>query len=176
MSQNKVSILGSGSFGSSIALVVASQVEELFIWCRRREIANEINTKKTNKTYLKSNFPPNIKAYTDINAVVNASNIIIIAIPGNFLEETLKKIDLNNKIVISLVKSVFINETGNNILTCCELIERRFADARVLCWCRLGGGRTQGGRAAARARPETLSGGDARRRQVRLFWKAAATE
>ena len=133
MSQNKVSILGSGSFGSSIALVVASQVEELFIWCRRREIANEINTKKTNNTYLKSNFPPNIKANNDINAVVNASNIIIIAIPGNFLEETLKKIDLNNKIVISLVKSVFINETGNNILTCCELIEQRFAAARVLC-------------------------------------------
>ena len=26
-----------------------------------------------------------------------------------------------------------VNETGNNILTCCELIERRFADAHVLC-------------------------------------------
>jgi len=133
MFQNKVSILGSGGFGSSIALVVASQVEELCIWCRRLEIANEINTKKTNNTYIKSKFPSNVKAYTNINIAINKSNIIIIAIPGNFLEETLKKIDLNNKIVISLVKSVFINETGNNILTCCELIEQRFAAARVLC-------------------------------------------
>jgi len=131
MFQNKVSILGSGGFGSSIALVVASQVEELCIWCRRLEIANEINTKKTNNTYIKSKFPSNVKAYTNINIAINKSNIIIIAIPGNFLEEILKKIDLNNKIVISLVKSVFVDQTGE-IVTTCELIEKYF-QTNVIC-------------------------------------------
>ena len=131
MFQNKVSILGSGGFGSSIALVVASQVEELCIWCRRLEIANEINTKKTNNTYIKSKFPSNVKAYTNINIVINKSNIIIIAIPGNFLEEILKKIDLNNKIVISLVKSVFVDQNGE-IVTTCELIEKYF-QTNVIC-------------------------------------------
>lgn len=131
MFQNKVSILGSGGFGSSIALVVASQVEELCIWCRRLEIVNEINTKKTNNTYIKSKFPSNVKAYTNINIAINKSNIIIIAIPGNFLEEILKKIDLNNKIVISLVKSVFVDQTGE-IVTTCELIEKYF-QTNVIC-------------------------------------------
>ncbi len=131
MFQNKVSILGSGGFGSSIALVVASQVEELCIWCRRLEIANEINTKKTNNTYIKSKFPSNVKAYTNINIAINKSNIIIIAIPGNFLEEILKKIDLNNKIVISLVKSVFVDQNGE-IVTTCELIEKYF-QTNVIC-------------------------------------------
>ena len=131
MFQNKVSILGSGGFGSSIALVVASQVEELSIWCRRLEIANEINTKKTNNTYIKSKFPSNVKAYTNINIAINKSNIIIIAIPGNFLEEILKKIDLNNKIVISLVKSVFVDRNGE-IVTTCELIEKYF-QTNVIC-------------------------------------------
>jgi glycerol-3-phosphate dehydrogenase (NAD+) len=131
MFQNKVSILGSGGFGSSIALVVASQVEELCIWCRRLEIANEINTKKTNNSYIKSKFPSNVKAYTNINIAINKSNIIIIAIPGNFLEEILKKIDLNNKIVISLVKSVFVDQTGE-IVTTCELIEKYF-QTNVIC-------------------------------------------
>ncbi len=131
MFQNKVSILGSGGFGSSIALVVASQVEELSIWCRRLEIANEINTKKTNNTYIKSKFPSNVKAYTNINIAINKSNIIIIAIPGNFLEEILKKIDLNNKIVISLVKSVFVDQNGE-IVTTCELIEKYF-QTNVIC-------------------------------------------
>ena len=131
MFQNKVSILGSGGFGSSIALVVASQVEELSIWCRRLEIANEINTKKTNNSYIKSKFPSNVKAYTNINIAINKSNIIIIAIPGNFLEEILKKIDLNNKIVISLVKSVFVDQNGE-IVTTCELIEKYF-QTNVIC-------------------------------------------
>ena len=131
MFQHKVSILGSGGFGSSIALVVASQVEELCIWCRRLEIANEINTKKTNNSYIKSKFPSNVKAYTNINIAINKSNIIIIAIPGNFLEEILKKIDLNNKIVISLVKSVFVDQTGE-IVTTCELIEKYF-QTNVIC-------------------------------------------
>ena len=83
--QEYISIIGAGSFGSAMAIVLAksSPNHNILLWARREEIANEINQSRTNKQYLPKNskeFPANISATTNINTAISKSKIIFIAL------------------------------------------------------------------------------------------------
>jgi len=56
-----ISIIGAGSFGCAMALVLAksSPNRNILLWARREEVANEINQSRNNKQYL----PKNLKNF-----------------------------------------------------------------------------------------------------------------
>ncbi|GIS52369.1 MAG: glycerol-3-phosphate dehydrogenase [NAD(P)+] [Paracoccaceae bacterium] len=130
-----ISIIGAGSFGSAMAIVLAksSPNHNILLWARREEIANEINQSRTNKQYLPKNskeFPDNISATTNINTAISKSKIIFIAIPGEYILETLKDVNLNYKTVVSLVKSIRVSDKGETETTC-QLIKKKFPESKI---------------------------------------------
>jgi len=130
-----ISIIGAGSFGSAMALVLArsSPNHNILLWVRRKEVANEINNFRTNKQYLPKNskeFPINVTATININTVISNSKIIFIAIPGEYINEILKDVNLNYKTVVSLVKSIRVSVTGE-IQTTCQLIKKKFPKSKI---------------------------------------------
>lgn len=134
MSEIKPLIIGTGSFGSAMAIVLGKSLPntQIIIWGRRLEIVEDINNNRRNSEYLPPNslkFPDNIIATNNLQESVKISNIIFIAIPSIFLEKILYSIDLNlnNKILISLVKGIFIKDNQvKNLFTVCELLNNRF--------------------------------------------------
>jgi glycerol-3-phosphate dehydrogenase len=96
--KRKVCILGGGSFGTVIARVLgqslaeASKSEDLFEsnvswWVRRQTLADEINTKHTNQQYTgDSQIPKNVVADSSLANVVKDANIIVLAVPHQFLD------------------------------------------------------------------------------------------
>ena len=45
----KISIIGAGSWGTTLAILLGKKGNKVKLWARRKEIAQEINKKKENK-------------------------------------------------------------------------------------------------------------------------------
>ena len=63
LKNNKIGILGSGSWGTVLADIAANNGYEVSIWSRNSSTINEINKKHTNKKY-----SGNKKLHKNINA------------------------------------------------------------------------------------------------------------
>ena len=139
---NKVVFVGAGSFGSAMALVAARAQPDasIKIWARRDAVVDEINVQRRNGRYLPEDadpFPSNVEATTDLSGAVQCADVVVLAVPGEFLGTTLSEIDLDGKVAISLVKSA--RQTKGDVATVCEDVEARFGSCRA---CALSG---QGG-------------------------------
>lgn len=79
----KVSVLGTGSWGSALALGLAKKGYEVSMWTRSEEQAKKINRTKENTDYLPGVlFPNNIIVTTNIEDSIKNSKIIVLAVPS----------------------------------------------------------------------------------------------
>ncbi|GHV20628.1 glycerol-3-phosphate dehydrogenase [NAD(P)+] [Spirochaetia bacterium] len=89
----KVAILGAGAWGTAIAKVIAEKSNDVILWCRRQEQADEINTKHTNSHYLKEvRLPAALRATSDVQTAVQDREYIILAVPSLYIMNTVKQI------------------------------------------------------------------------------------
>lgn len=106
-----ISIIGSGSFGTSIAIHLSSKAKNIKIYSNDKKIVDEINFKRTNKCYLKDIdfIPTNISASTNLRDVVANSKYIILAVPSQAIRsvsKTLKEYINENQILVNLAKGL----------------------------------------------------------------------
>ncbi len=88
---SKVTVLGAGAWGSTMAQVLSDAGNHVLMWGRNQEIVNEINTSHTNRKYLDENvLPLGISATTDLKQAFEYSNIYVLAVPAQVLRENLK--------------------------------------------------------------------------------------
>lgn len=79
---NKVSVIGAGSWGTAISFVLAENGHDCLLWARRPEQAKEINTQKTNQTYLPdATLPQNLRATSSLEEAIAHGDVIVIAVP-----------------------------------------------------------------------------------------------
>jgi len=88
---SKVTVLGTGAWGSTMAQVLSDAGNHVLMWGRNENVVNEINSQHTNSKYLDSNILPlGIQATTDLSQAFGYSNIYILAVPAQTLRENLK--------------------------------------------------------------------------------------
>ena len=91
MKINKITIIGAGSWGTTLAILLGEKGYNISLWARRKELAEEINSTKENKQYLKNiKIPETVIATNSIKDAVIDSNIIVFAIPSEYLREVAK--------------------------------------------------------------------------------------
>ncbi len=89
---NKAIILGSGSWGTALAMVVAENFKEVVIISRSKKSANEINTDHKNSHYLpKITLPKNITSTTDLKETLDA-DIVLFVVPTSATREMAEKL------------------------------------------------------------------------------------
>lgn len=116
----KVCVLGAGSFGTSIANVLAHNGHTTFLWGREKALIEDIQTKFVNTLYLPDfNLDPNIIATTSLEDTRDC-DITFIAIPTQYIRSTIKEynITITSPIVVNLSKGVEQRTlmTGSQIL------------------------------------------------------------
>jgi glycerol-3-phosphate dehydrogenase (NAD(P)+) len=88
---SKVTVLGAGAWGSTMAQVLSDAGNHVLMWGRNENVVNEINTQHTNTKYLAENILPlGIHATVDLEQAFAHSNIYILAIPAQVLRINLK--------------------------------------------------------------------------------------
>ncbi|MBR4015472.1 MAG: NAD(P)H-dependent glycerol-3-phosphate dehydrogenase [Anaerotignum sp.] len=87
----KVTVIGSGSWGTALAIMLAKEGHKVLIWARREDVVEELLQKRTNEKYLPGvTIPPEIQATTDRKAAVEGAEIIIFAVPSRAVRSTLE--------------------------------------------------------------------------------------
>ncbi|QST02319.1 NAD(P)H-dependent glycerol-3-phosphate dehydrogenase (plasmid) [Pontibacillus sp. ALD_SL1] len=80
----KVSILGSGSWGTALASLLADNHHETILWSRREDIAHEINTRHTNERYLPDvSLPSSLSCTTNLTEALKNSPHIVLSVPSS---------------------------------------------------------------------------------------------
>jgi glycerol-3-phosphate dehydrogenase (NAD(P)+) len=102
--------MGAGSWGTTIAKVIADAGNEVVLWSRREEVAVEINETQRNSDYLPGiDLPSNLTATSDLAFALNDAEQIYLAIPSQSLRQSLeawKEFIPKNATLISLIKGL----------------------------------------------------------------------
>lgn len=108
--QISVGVVGSGSFATAIVKMLLENCK-LVHWCVRNEfIKGAIELRGHNPNYLTAvNFnTKNLKITTDINELVTACEVVVLATPSIYLSDTMDKMncDYTGKIFVSAIKGI----------------------------------------------------------------------
>lgn len=89
----KVTVLGCGSWGTALAIVLAEKGQPVWMWCRRAEQAAEMNQRRTNERYLPGiTLPKGISVTTDLASALQDTDYVVLSVPSQSLRETLEHI------------------------------------------------------------------------------------
>lgn len=110
----KIGLIGSGSWATAIAKIIMENCGELNWFFRNKDTIDEFKRLSHNPTYLTSvKFDTNaIYFSSDIDEVVNKSDIVIFATPSPYLKNYLKKLrePLIDKLVVTAIKGIVPDE------------------------------------------------------------------
>lgn len=88
----KVTMLGAGSWGTALALVLTDNGNEVCVWAHRADLIHQINELHENKDYLPNvKLSTSIKGTTDMKEAVSDADVIIVAVPTKAIREVLRQ-------------------------------------------------------------------------------------
>lgn len=110
----KVTVIGSGSFGTALSMVLARAGHDVKLWAREQEIAWNINNFHENHVYLPGvTLSDTIECYTDLDKAVSDREMIVFATPSHTVREVSTKVKpfLNGDEIIVTVSKGIENDT-----------------------------------------------------------------
>ncbi|WP_339062694.1 NAD(P)H-dependent glycerol-3-phosphate dehydrogenase [Tepidibacillus marianensis] len=88
-----VAVIGGGSWGSALAMVLANNGVLVDIYNRREDQKEEINNHHTNRKYLPGvSLPISIKADTNLQSIVTNKPYVVLVVPSHVMRETVREI------------------------------------------------------------------------------------
>ena len=106
----KISVLGSGQWGTSLAQVLCDAGNDVLLWGRNSAVINEINSiHKNSKSLGTTQLPDQLRATTDIQAAFEHGAALVLAVPAQTLRENLnswKNLIPHDRPLISSLKGV----------------------------------------------------------------------
>ncbi|WP_087971542.1 NAD(P)H-dependent glycerol-3-phosphate dehydrogenase [Oceanobacillus rekensis] len=98
---SEIAVLGAGSWGTALSIVLADNGYDVRLWTHRQEQAEIINRTHKNEKYLNVTIPEQITAYYELDKAVKDVNAIIIVVPTKAIREVCQQ--LNNKLTNKMI-------------------------------------------------------------------------
>ncbi|MCF8571353.1 NAD(P)-dependent glycerol-3-phosphate dehydrogenase [Gordonia sp. HY002] len=106
-------VMGSGSWGTAVAKVLADAGNDVVMWARRPELAEQINVDHVNGDYLSGiTLPDTLRAVSQPAEALAGRELVVCAVPSQSLRDNLSQWldDLSpNAILLSLAKGVEVS-------------------------------------------------------------------
>ncbi|MEI6638311.1 MAG: NAD(P)H-dependent glycerol-3-phosphate dehydrogenase [Chlorobium sp.] len=113
-----IAVLGAGSWGTTLAVLLAKKGYQVRLWAHRPEFAFMLDAERQNLRYLKGvPFPDTLQVTHHLPLLVSWAEMIVTAVPSQALRETIfgfKDIALDGKIVVNVAKGIEIG-TGKRM-------------------------------------------------------------
>ena len=88
-----VSVLGAGSWGTSLALLLARQGKTVKLWAKREGLIEDIKNMQENRKYLPGIIiPSSIKLTTDLEYAVSETKAVLLAVPSHSIREVITEL------------------------------------------------------------------------------------
>jgi glycerol-3-phosphate dehydrogenase (NAD(P)+) len=106
----KIGVLGAGSWGTTLAILLSENDHDVSLWTYSEDQAQMIR-----KTHLNAEFlpgivvPPQVEILTDIEKAVFRKQLVVAAVPSQFLRSVTKQVerfDFTNTIVVNVAKGI----------------------------------------------------------------------
>jgi glycerol-3-phosphate dehydrogenase (NAD(P)+) len=111
----RVAIMGSGSWGTAFAMVLADGGSDVVIWGRDAEVARDINDRHRNDAYQPGiDLPHRISAVTEAAEATEGAALVVLAVPAQVLRENLRAWGATvdpDSVLVSLIKGIELGTT-----------------------------------------------------------------
>ncbi|MBT5353585.1 MAG: NAD(P)H-dependent glycerol-3-phosphate dehydrogenase [Flavobacteriales bacterium] len=110
--QNKknIGVIGGGSWATAIVKMLCENVNSINWWMRNEDSISHIETYGHNPNYISDAElkKEKLNISSDINSVIENSDLIVLAVPSAFLKSTLNNLNvsLKEKIIVSAIKGI----------------------------------------------------------------------
>ncbi len=105
-----ITVIGAGSWGTALSLVLADSGHNVQLWGREPEVAELINTKRRNPRYLSDIvLPDKITGHNNLEDALKGAEAVLFATPSHVLRglaEQVKPMMTGDQFVISVVKGI----------------------------------------------------------------------
>ncbi|MBI3787165.1 MAG: NAD(P)-dependent glycerol-3-phosphate dehydrogenase, partial [Ignavibacteriales bacterium] len=118
----RVTVLGAGSWGTTLALVLLGNGHEVNLWTYKKEQAELMLAKRENPAFLPDiPLPSSLSIMTDIEAASENRDMIVAAVPSQFLRSVITKIahlNLEKTAICNVAKGI----ENNTLMTMSEVL------------------------------------------------------
>ena len=105
-----IAVIGGGSWATAIVKMLSENQESVSWWMRNEDNIAHIKRYGNNPNYISAAelFPKKLTIDSDINAIVEAADCIVLAVPSAFLATTLESLNVSikGKFVVSAIKGI----------------------------------------------------------------------
>jgi glycerol-3-phosphate dehydrogenase (NAD(P)+) len=119
----KVAVIGAGSWGTALALLLARQGTAVSLWAHRPERVEQLRIDRENRTYLPGFiFPDTISVTADLHEAMAAAATVLMVVPSHVYRAVFQRVALHlrpESVVVSATKGIE-NET---LMTMTQVME-----------------------------------------------------
>ncbi len=124
----RIAVLGAGSWGTTLAILLTENSHTLSLWSYRPEHADAINRRRENDEFLPGiRIPDSISITSDLQAALDGAEMTVAAVPSQFLRSVLQKAGNsfdNRSIFVNVAKGI----ENNSLLTMSQMIHSVLPD------------------------------------------------
>jgi glycerol-3-phosphate dehydrogenase (NAD(P)+) len=93
MDRMRITVLGAGSWGTTVASILTRRDHESLLWARRPATADEINEQHSNDHYLPGfPLPSRLRATSDLEEAARHAQMLVVGVPCGAFRDTLEEV------------------------------------------------------------------------------------
>ncbi len=108
--KTKVAVLGGGSWGTALSVLLSKNGVDTGIWVRSEEQSDIMIRKRLNSKYLSDiTLPETLRINSDLKVIIEDSSIIVLAVPTHSVRELLEELQgkiTSEQIIVNVAKGI----------------------------------------------------------------------
>lgn len=126
MNKKKIAIIGAGSWGTALALLLARKGLTVALWAHRLEHVDQMRSCRENRLYLPGfSLPENVTLTADIDQAVRGASTIVMVVPSHVFRSVFVRMKCfltQNQIIVSATKGI----ENDSLMTMTQVMSSEF--------------------------------------------------